>query len=70
VGSGTEGCGFRGSGVLRACVRLAHSPPRTLSPPWLPPAQVHRESKVPLRCAAYMVALERVAKAEMHRGFD
>lgn len=33
-------------------------------------SQVHRECHVPLRVAAYMLAVQRVARAEMNRGFD
>lgn len=31
---------------------------------------VHREMAVPLRTAAFVVALQRVTRAEVHRGFD
>ncbi|KXZ45580.1 hypothetical protein GPECTOR_53g166 [Gonium pectorale] len=31
---------------------------------------VHREMAVPLRTAAFIVALQRVTRAEVHRGFD
>lgn len=32
--------------------------------------RVHQDMKVPLRVAAYMVAINKVARAEMNRGFD
>ena len=31
---------------------------------------IHEEHKVPLRTAAFMLALRRVTRAELHRGFD
>lgn len=31
---------------------------------------VHKEMNVPLRTAAFVVALQRVTRAEVHRGFD
>ena len=31
---------------------------------------IHVESKVPLRTAAFMKALQAVTRAEVHRGFD
>lgn len=33
-------------------------------------ARVKRDAGVPLRVAAYMLALDRVAAAELERGFD
>jgi glutamate dehydrogenase (NAD(P)+) len=31
---------------------------------------VHKEKNVPLRTAAFIVALSAVTRAEIHRGFD
>lgn len=32
--------------------------------------QIHKEKGVPLRTAAFVKALQRVTRAEVHRGFD
>ena len=32
--------------------------------------KLHKDAHVPLRTAAYMKALERVATAQINRGFD
>jgi glutamate dehydrogenase (NAD(P)+) len=32
--------------------------------------EVHEQKRVPLRTAAFIVALQRVVRAEIHRGFD
>jgi hypothetical protein len=31
---------------------------------------IHREKRVPLRTAAFVLALQRVTRAHIHRGFD
>jgi glutamate dehydrogenase (NAD(P)+) len=31
---------------------------------------MHKEKNVPLRTAAFIKALQRVTRAEIHRGFD
>ncbi len=57
---------------------MADIPP---SPPLVPPPRymtdafsafykLHKDSHVPLRTAAYMKALQRVAVAQVNRGFD
>jgi glutamate dehydrogenase (NAD(P)+) len=38
--------------------------PRT---PW---PQIHKDKGIPLRTAAFVKALQRVTRAEIHRGFD
>lgn len=35
-----------------------------------PLQEIHQERKVPLRTAAFIKALQRVTRAEIHRGFD
>lgn len=32
--------------------------------------EVHKEKNIPLRVAAFHVALQRVTRAHVHRGFD